>query len=408
MPATGMQKTAAIIGGGPAGLMAAEVLAGAGVRVVVHDRMPSLARKFLMAGRGGLNLTHGEAFETFVTRYGAGKDALLASLRRFGPQETIAWSEALGQAVFTGSSGRVFPKSMKASPLLRAWLRRLDGAGVAFRVRHEFAGWDEAGDLLFRVDGALQPSVKADAVVLACGGASWPRLGSDGRWPHVFAGRDVAVAPWQAANSGFLVPWSEHVRERFAGAPLKNISVRFGETVQRGECVITGYGLEGGVIYGLSALLRAQIMQHGSAEIEFDLRPDMACDTLTRRLYMPRGKSSVSNHLRKACGLTPLMLTLLREAGPLPDDPDALAQRIKALPLRLGGIAPIDRAISSAGGLSFAALDDHFMIKNMPGVFAAGEMLDWEAPTGGYLLQACFASGKAAGEGAARFLMNAG
>lgn len=407
MPETGAEKTAAIIGGGPAGLMAAEVLSTHGVKVHVYDRMPSMGRKFLMAGRGGLNITHGESFETFVQRYGARKDALLSALTKFGAQETVRWCEDLGQAVFTGSSGRVFPKAMKASPLLRAWLRRLDQAGVSFHPRHEFAGWNRAGELLFHVNDVAQDAVKADVVVLACGGASWPRLGSDGRWTNTLAERGISVAPWRAANCGFLAAWSDHLRERFAGTPLKNIAITFGETTQRGECIVSAYGLEGGVIYTLSSQLRAQIERHGAADIRIDLRPDMAMDVLIRRLYTPRGKASLSNHLRKTCGLTPLMLALLREYGALPDDPDELAQRIKALPVRLTGIAPIARAISSAGGLSFDELDEHFMITRMPGVFAAGEMLDWEAPTGGYLLQACFATGRAAGEGAARWLTQA-
>jgi uncharacterized flavoprotein (TIGR03862 family) len=366
----------AVIGGGPAGLMAAEVLSAGGAAVTVIDRMPSAGRKLLMAGRGGLNLTHSEPFERFVTRYGAAAERLRPMLEAFPPSALIEWARGLGQETFVGSSGRVFPKTMKASPLLRAWLARLERQGVRFRLRQTWRGFDDE-------------TIPADATVLALGGASWPRLGGDGGWVKVLRERGIAVSDLKPANAGFDVAWSAPFRERFAGEPLKNIALRFGSQAVRGEAVVTAYGLEGGVMYAASAALREAL----PAAIEIDLRPDRSVESLTAALVRPRGKESLSNFLRKAVKLSPLEINLLREAGPLPPEPAALAERIKAVPLTLTAMQPLARAISTAGGVSFDAVDEGLMLKSVPGTYVVGEMLDWEAPTGGYLLQACFATG---------------
>jgi uncharacterized flavoprotein (TIGR03862 family) len=395
-------KRVAVIGAGPAGLMAAEVLSDGGAQVTVYDRMPSAGRKFLMAGRGGLNLTHGEPLDSFLARYGRA-DALRAAILAFPPDALRAWSEALGQPTFVGSSGRVFPRAMKASPLLRAWLRRLDAAGVRLVLRHRWTGWDDAGRLGFDTpDGAI--SLEADATVLALGGASWPRLGSDGGWAEVLTRAGVAVAPLQPSNCGFLVAWTDLFR-RFAGEPLKRIALSFGDHTARGEVIITRTGLEGGAIYALSPLLREAIAAGGEATLTIALRPDI--NDLERRLDVPRGKQSISTFLRKALNLAPVEIGLLQEAtrGKLSLRTAAeLARLVNAVPVRLTGVAPIARAISSAGGVPFDAIDARFMLRDRPGVFVAGEMLDWEAPTGGYLLQACFATGAAAGRGVLEWL----
>nr|WP_314121855.1 TIGR03862 family flavoprotein [uncultured Brevundimonas sp.] len=383
-----------VIGAGPAGLMAAERLAAAGLRVMVHDRMPSVARKFLMAGRGGLNLTHSEAEDAFAARYGAARPDVQAWIDRFTPAEMIAWVEGLGQPTFVGSSGRVFPRAMKASPLLRAWLARLEELGVQIRTRSRWTGWRD-GSLAF--DTAEGERLETpDAVVLALGGASWPRLGSDGAWT---AWLDAPTTPFRPANVGFDVAWSALFRDRFAGRPLKGIALTQAGRTVRGEVMIARYGVEGGAIYALSAALRDAIQADGAAALEIDLKPDVALGRLTERLTRPRGKTSLSNHLRKAAGLEPVAVALLHEAGPLPTSPRALAERIKALPLTLTGVQGLERAISSAGGVRLDAVDRAMMLRDRPGVFVAGEMLDWEAPTGGYLLQACFASGVAAAQG---------
>jgi len=403
-PTAPRATTLAVIGAGPAGLMAAEVLAAAGVRVVVFDRMPSVGRKLLMAGRGGLNLTHSEDFDRFVGRYGAAAPFLRPMLAALPPAALTAWAEGLGQATFVGSSGRVFPRAMKASPLLRAWLARLEAAGVSFRIRREWRGWNAEGRLVFvGPDGVMETST-AHATVLALGGASWPRLGSDGGWTGLLAARGVKVMPFRPANSGFDVAWSPLFRERFAGAPLKSAAFRFGARTVRGEAVIAGYGLEGGAIYALSAALREALEAGKPAVLDIDLRPDLPLAEIAARLACAKPGQSLANTLRKTLNLSSLETHLLRETGQLPAEPQALAARIKAAPVRLAGVQGLARAISSAGGISLEEVDAALMLRAAPGVFVAGEMLDWEAPTGGYLLQACFASGAAAARGALAWL----
>ena len=396
----GAAQTIAVVGGGPAGLMAAEALAGAGWPVTVYERMPSPGRKLLIAGRGGLNLTHSEPLPDFLARYHPESAALRGAIEAFPPQALRDWSAGLGQPTFVGSSGRVFPERFKASPLLRAWLARLDAAGVAIRTRHRLTGLGRDGSLAFATpEGAL--TVRPRATLLALGGASWPRLGSDGAWVSLLEGAGLAVTPLEPANVGFSVPWSAHVAGRFAGAPLKRLAASVDGLTARGEAVVTEAGLEGGVIYALSRPIREAIARDGAARLVLDLRPDLDAAALAARLAKGRRGESLSQRLRKAAGLDPVAVALLREAhaNALPTEAEALAGAIKATPLRLAAAAPIDRAISTAGGLAFAELDGRFMVRARPGLFAAGEMLDWEAPTGGYLLQASFASGRAAARG---------
>ena len=389
--------------------MAAEVLAHSGDRVTVYEAMPSAGRKFLMAGRGGLNLTHSEPLPQFFARYREAAPRLRDAIEAFPPDALRAWSEALGEPTFVGSSGRVFPKAFKASPLLRAWLRRLDATGVRFAFRHRWTGWDDEGRLLFRTTRE-QRAIEAKATVLALGGASWPRLGSDGGWVDILAAKAIAVSKLRPANSGFTVAWSDVFRDRFEGQPLKGVALTIGAHTVRGEAMITRSGIEGGAIYALSSELREAVLGLGQARLTIALRPDLDTAALTTRLSGTRGKQSLANFLRKAAQVSPVGIGLMQEAAiasgrPLASfSPADLAQLINAIPVQLTGVAPIDRAISTAGGIAFDELDEHFMLRRLPGVFTAGEMLDWEAPTGGYLLQAAFATGAAAGRGVQEWL----
>ncbi len=401
----GVLNHVAIVGAGPAGLMAADVISAAGgARVTLYDRMPTVGRKFLMAGRGGLNLTHGEDLEAFLARYGSRAPHLRAAIEAFPPSAVQTWCENLGQPTFIGSSGRVFPKAMKTSPLLRAWLKLLGERGVEQRTRHRWIGWDDAGQLVFETPDERR-TVEADAVVLALGGASWPGLGSDGSWIAPLQKAGIAVAPLVPSNCGFLVAWSPVMRERFQGEPLKRIAITHGSETVRGEAILTASGIEGGAIYALSGPIRDAILSSGETTVSIDLRPDVRNEIIKRALEQGPGKQSFSSFIRKAAQLSPVAIGLLQEharaaATPLAKmTPTALAALIKALPLRLTGIAAITRAISSAGGIAFDDVQPNFMLARRPGVFVAGEMLDWEAPTGGYLLQACFSTGAAAGRG---------
>ncbi|MBN9449753.1 MAG: TIGR03862 family flavoprotein [Bosea sp.] len=395
-----------MIGAGPAGLIAAERLAQAGHRVALYERMPSPARKFLLAGRGGLNLTHSEPLDGFLDRYGEARDWLEPAIRAFPPEALRDWADGLGAESFVGSSGRVFPKAMKASPLLRAWLARLAGLGVRLQSGRLWTGWDESGTLHFENRDGTVETLRPAATLLALGGASWPRLGSDGGWQAALAEKGVAIAPLRPANAGFSVDWSPLMRERFAGVPLKRIALSFAGRRVTGEAMIDANGIEGGAIYALSGPLRETIAHSGHADLAVDLRPDLDEAALAARLARRRAGETLSNHLRKAAGLSPVAIAVLRDAagGPLPTETDDLARLIKTASLRLTGTAPITRAISTAGGIRAEEIDAGFMLKRLPGVFVAGEMLDWEAPTGGYLLQACFATGVAAAEGIGRFL----
>lgn len=396
---------AAVVGAGPAGLMAAQVLAQAGARVVVFERMPSPARKFLMAGRGGLNLTHSEPFEDFLARYGAQASRLRPALEAFTPDDLRAFSAGLGEETFVGTSGRVFPRSFKASPLLRAWLRRLEALGVSMRLRCALRDV-ETGALTVETAQGARERIACDVVVLALGGASWPRLGADGGWTKALQDKGISIAPFAPANSGALIGWSQPML-RFEGAPLKNVALRVGARSLRGECVIARGGLEGGAVYALSRDLRETIAAQGRASLRIDLRPDIGEDALARRvqaLLDTRAGESLSNLLRKACGLSPAAAALAREAGPIPREPLAIARRVKDAAFDVRAMDGLARAISSAGGLAWEETGPDLQLVRTPGVFVAGEMLDWEAPTGGYLLQACFATGAAAGRGAARYL----
>jgi len=393
----------AIVGGGPAGLMAAEVLAAGGVRVTVYDAMPSVGRKFLMAGKGGMNITHSEALESFLGRYGAARERLDPLLREFGPEQLRAWIHGLGIETFVGTSGRVFPREMKAAPLLRAWLHRLRQAGVEFRVRHRWLGWTENGALRFATPEG-ECCITPTATLLALGGGSWARLGSDGTWVEPLSRSGVAVAPLQPANCGFDCAWSPHFREHFAGQPVKPVVAACSgpdgsEWRRQGEFVITADGIEGGLIYALSAPLREQCGSAGQARLLLDLLPAHDAAQVLAEVRRPRGSRSLSSHLQSRLGLKGVKMGLLRECLDKEAflDAERLAAAIKALPLVLQRPRPLDEAISSAGGVCLNGLDDGLMLQNRPGVFCAGEMLDWEAPTGGYLLTACFATGRKAG-----------
>lgn len=398
-------RTAAVIGGGPAGLMAAETLARGGVEVVVYDAMPSVGRKFLQAGVGGLNLTHAEPETAFLSRYGERREALAPHLARFDAAALRTWAKDLGIETFVGSSGRVFPREMKAAPLLRAWLKRLRASGVTLHRRHRWQGWDAQGRLMFATpDGAL--AVEADVTVLALGGGSWSRLGSDGTWMELLERRGVRLAPLKPANCGFETAWSGHFRQRHAGQPVKPVSAWLEDgTPQQGEFIVTEQGIEGGLVYALSAPLREAITAQGSATLYLDLAPNRDALRLSEDLSKPRGSQSMSNHLRKQVGIEGVKAGLLREVlGVELPEAAKLAAAIKELPLTLTAARPLDEAISTAGGVMFEVLDERLMLHALPGVFCAGEMLDWEAPTGGYLLTACFATGHAAGAGAAAWL----
>ncbi|WP_047303526.1 TIGR03862 family flavoprotein [Pseudomonas fluorescens] len=397
----------AIIGGGPAGLMAAEVLSQAGVRVDLYDGMPSVGRKFLLAGVGGMNITHSEAYPAFLSRYAERAPQIAPLLRSFDADALCRWIHDLGIETFIGSSGRVFPTDMKAAPLLRAWLKRLRDSGVVIHTRHRWLGWDEHGAL--RIDSPEgEKTLKPDATLLALGGGSWSRLGSDGAWMLPLEQRGVGLAPLQPSNCGFEVQaWSELLVSKFAGAPLKNIAIGLNDDIPRlGECVITATGIEGSLIYALSAPIREAINQYGAAVIHIDLLPGRPVDKLQAALSKPRGSRSMAKHLHSQVGIDGVKAALLRELTDAATfaDPALLARAIKALPVTLVKTRPLDEAISSAGGVTFEALDEQLMLKALPGVFCAGEMLDWEAPTGGYLLTGCFASGRAAGLGIVQWL----
>jgi len=403
-------RSAVIIGGGPAGLMAAEVLALGGSQVDIYDSMPSAGRKFLVAGKGGLNLTHAELREQFLSHYGAYRPFLEPFLDQFGPDEIIEWVHELGIDTFVGSSKRVFPVGMKTAPILRAWLKRLRETGVKFHMRHKWRGWNEDGSVWFETpDGKVRISPKV--VILALGGGSWARLGSTGEWVPLLVERGIDVAKLKPSNCGFDVAWSELFRSRFEGYPLKSIVLSFTDSRgvsyrKQGEFVVTMTGVEGNLIYAISAQLRDEIEENGIAMIELDLAPGWSHQRLKESLLLPRGSRTITSNLEKSVHIKGVKAGLLREYVPKQDfhDPDRLATAIKELTIPLIAPRPIDEAISSAGGILFKELDLHLMIRSMPGVFCAGEMLDWEAPTGGYLLTACFSTGRAAGEGALSWL----
>lgn len=397
-------REVAVVGGGPGGLMAAEALAGGGATVTVFERMPSVGRKLLLAGRGGLNLTHSEATEALLDRYGLSRGRLTPAVQAFGPEALRAWCAGLGVETFVGTSGRVFPVGLRSTGLLRSWLGRLADLGVVIRTRHTWRGWSDEGGLVFEDRTGADVAVRPDATVLAMGGASWPRVGSDGRWVAAVAAAGIAVAPLRPANCGFAVAWSAAFGQRFQGVPVKNVRLSHSGAEVRGEAVITAAGIEGGAVYAVSAALRDAVAAHGCASLTLDLRPDVSRSALARRLARRRPRDSTATMLRRA-GFSPVAAGLLREvSGNQVPSGDELAALAKALPLVVTAPAPIARAISTAGGIAFDEIDEHFMLRRRPGTFVAGEMLDWEAPTGGYLLQATFATAVAAATGARTWL----
>lgn len=398
-------QTIAIIGGGPAGLMAAEALTQAGHTVDLYDAMPSVGRKFLMAGKGGMNITHSAPLDIFLNRYGARQAELEPLVRAFDPDAIRAWMSDLGIDSFIGTSGRVFPAEFKAAPLLRAWLRRLRANGLRVHVRHRWLGWTADGALRFATPTG-EATARPHATLLALGGGSWSKLGSDGAWVSMLAEKGVSVAPLRPSNCGFDSAWSDHLRERFAGQPVKPVRARFAGQERTGELIVTAGGIEGGVVYALSSLLRDAVEAEGAATLHLDLAPDRTLQRLTDDLNRPRGSRSLSEHLRRAASITGVKAALLREVLPAETlaDMARLAAAIKDLPVTLTATRPLDEAISSAGGVRFEDLDEALMLRALPGVFCSGEMLDWEAPTGGYLLTACLASGRAAGAAAAAWL----
>jgi len=390
-------KQIAIIGGGPAGLAAAEVLSLSGHAVTVYDAMPTFGRKFLLAGKSGLNITHSEDYARFASRFGAACERLRPALDAFTPADVRAWASGLGTKTFVGTSGRVFPKVMKASPLLRAWLGRLEAQGVTLCRRYRWTGFEGDG-LVFETPNG-RTIVRSDATLLALGGASWPRLGSDGAWATLLRDKGVEIADLQPANCGFDVAWSDVFKDRFAGAPLKAVTTTSDAGTFPGEFVISSHGIEGSLVYAHAAALRDRLSQDDRAMLVIDLAPGRSIERLAKDLARQEAKASLSNRLRKGAGLEGVKSALLRELAPEATDPERLARSIKALPIPLLGPRPISEAISSAGGVRLDDLDERYMLKALPGVFAAGEMLDWEAPTGGYLLTACFATGRAAARG---------
>jgi uncharacterized flavoprotein (TIGR03862 family) len=399
-----MKKSIAIIGGGPAGLMAAEVSIQDGIQVDVYDSMPSLGRKFLMAGKSGLNLTHSEPYEKFITRYGNHKREIETHIKNFTPDDLRTWAHGLGVETFVGTSGRVFPKEMKASPLLRAWLKRLQDGGVKFHTHHNWKGWQDDSLIFDSPEGEIK--IKPGATVLALGGASWPKLGSRGEWSTWLEQAGVMVEPFLPSNCGFIVDWSKHFNEKFHGHPIKSVVLTFEDFKQQGEFIVTKTGVEGSLIYAASSRLRDALHATGTAALTLDLAPDSSREKLISALARPRGSRSMSSHIEKTIGLKGVKIGLLYEFVLKGDfaNIEKLADAVKALKIPIRGVGPIAKAISTAGGISFSGLDGNLMLKKMPGIFCAGEMLDWEAPTGGYLLTACFATGRTAGQAAAKWL----
>lgn len=402
-------STATVVGGGPAGLIAAEVLARAGVAVTVYDRMPSVPRKFLLAGHGGLNITHSEDRERMLARYGESASRLAPMLAAYGPEHLREWCAGLGEETFVGSSGRVFPRSFRATPLVRAWLARLTELGVRLERRQTWVGWtDDGGGLRLTAADGTTTEVAGDVTLFALGGASWPRLGSDGGWVGPFSERGVAVTALRPANVGVRVGWSKTFAERFAGSPLKQVglAVRGHGRPVRGDAMVTRTGVEGGPVYAVGAAIRAALDADGPCVLEVDLRPDLSAAQLAERLRRRRPKDSGSTWLRRSLGLDPVAIALVREAGggSLPQDAGAAAELLKAVPVTVTGTMPIERAISTAGGIAWSEVDESLMLRRLPGTFVAGEMLDWEAPTGGYLLQASFSTGVVAAQGALAWL----